>query len=219
MVPGDGFEPSPAGPQPAALPLSYARDMRWPSRGYGAIGTSAQNRSQQQRHKGIGRVEFVRRKAQGHQDRQKGDLLRGRAVAQVWAGVEPIDRPEKILHQVGHRHSPHRSIRVFPGDAKRGLPDRDLSDRLQRENSSAVSCFTFGFPRMRHGAPHRRRDDPTATASQETTMFAKTLIAALVLAGTSLTFVASASAAPKQQGPSQAEQSYLSDRHNPADTN
>ncbi|HYS48212.1 MAG TPA: hypothetical protein VEM36_05470 [Xanthobacteraceae bacterium] len=50
-------------------------------------------------------------------------------------------------------------------------------------------------------------------------MFAKTLIAALVLAGTSLTFVASASAAPKQQGPSQAEQSYLSDRHNPTDTN
>ena len=50
-------------------------------------------------------------------------------------------------------------------------------------------------------------------------MFAKTLIAALVLAGTSLTFVASASAAPKQQGSWQAEQNYLMERHNPTDTN
>ena len=52
-------------------------------------------------------------------------------------------------------------------------------------------------------------------------MFAKstkTVVAALVLAGTSLTFVANAHAAPVNTQ-SQAEQSYKKDRHNPTDTN
>jgi hypothetical protein len=53
-------------------------------------------------------------------------------------------------------------------------------------------------------------------------MFTKTLIAALVLAGVSLTFVANASAAPTK-APAQAEQSYF-DRasnggHHEGDTN
>jgi hypothetical protein len=52
---------------------------------------------------------------------------------------------------------------------------------------------------------------------QETTMFAKTLIAALVLTGVSLTFVADASAGPAK-APSQAEQSWLNRASNP-DTN
>ena len=52
-------------------------------------------------------------------------------------------------------------------------------------------------------------------------MFAKstkTVVAALVLAGTSLTFVANAHAAPVNTQ-SQAEQSYKKDRHNATDTN
>jgi hypothetical protein len=48
-------------------------------------------------------------------------------------------------------------------------------------------------------------------------MFAKTLIAALVLAGTSLTFVVNASAGPAK-APSQAEQTWMNRASNP-DTN
>jgi hypothetical protein len=63
---------------------------------------------------------------------------------------------------------------------------------------------------------------PAAETPQETTMFTKTLIAALVLTGVSLTFVADASAAPTK-APAQGEQIYF-DRasnggHQPGDTN
>jgi acetoin utilization deacetylase AcuC-like enzyme len=63
---------------------------------------------------------------------------------------------------------------------------------------------------------------PAADAPQETTMFTKTLIAALVLTGVSLTFVADASAGPTKALP-QAEQNYF-DRasnggHHAGDTN
>ena len=49
-------------------------------------------------------------------------------------------------------------------------------------------------------------------------MFAKTLIAALVLAGASLTIVSNAYAGPGQAS-YQGEQSYMKDRHSPSDTN
>jgi hypothetical protein len=52
-------------------------------------------------------------------------------------------------------------------------------------------------------------------------MFAKTtktLVAALVLAGASITFVANASAAPTPKGPSEAEQRWMDRASNP-DTN
>jgi hypothetical protein len=54
------------------------------------------------------------------------------------------------------------------------------------------------------------------------TMFAKStkvLVAALVLAGTSLTFVANASARPTQGGWSQGSDSYMQERHDPTNTN
>jgi hypothetical protein len=60
-----------------------------------------------------------------------------------------------------------------------------------------------------------------AETPKETTMFAKTLIAALVLAGTSLAFVADASAATKPAqapGLSQFEQGWMDRASNP-DTN
>jgi hypothetical protein len=60
---------------------------------------------------------------------------------------------------------------------------------------------------------------PAAEAPTETTMFAKTLVAALVLAGASLTFIADASAKPTQQPQPRAEQGYMADRHSPSDTN
>jgi hypothetical protein len=53
-------------------------------------------------------------------------------------------------------------------------------------------------------------------------MFAKStkvLIAALVLAGTSLTFVANASARPTYGGWSQGGESYMQERHDPTNTN
>jgi hypothetical protein len=53
-------------------------------------------------------------------------------------------------------------------------------------------------------------------------MFAKTtkvLVAALVLAGTSLAFVANASAAPRQSGWSQSDDSYMRERVDPTNTN
>jgi len=50
-------------------------------------------------------------------------------------------------------------------------------------------------------------------------MFAKTLIIALVLAGASLSFIGNLSAAPQRAGGWQPDQSYLSERHNPTDTN
>jgi Spy/CpxP family protein refolding chaperone len=53
-------------------------------------------------------------------------------------------------------------------------------------------------------------------------MFAKTtkvLVTALLLVGTSLTLVASASAAPAQPGWSQPDESYMKDRHDPTNTN
>ncbi len=55
-------------------------------------------------------------------------------------------------------------------------------------------------------------------------MFAKStkvLVAALVLAATSLTFVANASARPSQSGWSQGggDNSYMSERHDPTNTN
>jgi hypothetical protein len=56
------------------------------------------------------------------------------------------------------------------------------------------------------------------------TMFAKStkvLVAALVLAATSLTFVANASAAPGQPGWSRGggDESYMRERHDPTNTN
>jgi hypothetical protein len=50
-------------------------------------------------------------------------------------------------------------------------------------------------------------------------MFAKTLIIALVLAGASLSFIGNVSAAPVRGDAWQAHQGYMSDRHNPTDTN
>jgi hypothetical protein len=50
-------------------------------------------------------------------------------------------------------------------------------------------------------------------------MFAKTLILALVLAGASLSFIGNLSAAPVRGDGWQPAQNYMSDRHNPADTN
>ena len=54
-------------------------------------------------------------------------------------------------------------------------------------------------------------------------MFAKStkvLVAALVLAATSLTFVANASARPSESGWNQgATESYMRDRHDPTNTN
>ena len=53
-------------------------------------------------------------------------------------------------------------------------------------------------------------------------MFAKTtkaLVTALVLAGASLTLIGNASAGPNHGGWSQNQDSYMRDRHNPADTN
>jgi hypothetical protein len=58
---------------------------------------------------------------------------------------------------------------------------------------------------------------PAAVEPLETTMFTKTLIAALVLAGATITFVADASAAPTK-APSQAEQNWMNRASNP-DTN
>jgi hypothetical protein len=57
---------------------------------------------------------------------------------------------------------------------------------------------------------------------KETAMFAKTtkvVVTALVLAGTSLAFVANASAAAGQPGWSQSSDSYMKDRHDPTNTN
>jgi hypothetical protein len=54
------------------------------------------------------------------------------------------------------------------------------------------------------------------------TMFAKStkiLVAALVLAGTSLTFVANASAGPGRNGWSPGGESYMQDRGNATNTN
>jgi phosphomannomutase len=48
-------------------------------------------------------------------------------------------------------------------------------------------------------------------------MFAKTLILALVLAGASLTFIGNVSATPARDW--QPTHNYMSERHNPADTN
>ncbi len=59
---------------------------------------------------------------------------------------------------------------------------------------------------------------PVADAPQEPTMFAKTLIAALVLAGASLAIVSNAYAGPGQAS-YQGDQSYMKDRHSPSDTN
>jgi hypothetical protein len=50
-------------------------------------------------------------------------------------------------------------------------------------------------------------------------MFAKTLIAALVLAGTSLSFATNASAAPARHPAPPVGDSYMQDRHAPTDTN
>lgn len=50
-------------------------------------------------------------------------------------------------------------------------------------------------------------------------MFARSLLALLVLAGASLTFVGSASAATSRAGTWQTDNSYMVERHNPADTN
>jgi hypothetical protein len=50
-------------------------------------------------------------------------------------------------------------------------------------------------------------------------MFAKTLILALVLAGASLSFIGNLSAAPVRGDSWQPAQNYLSDRHNPTNTN
>jgi hypothetical protein len=58
---------------------------------------------------------------------------------------------------------------------------------------------------------------PAADTPRETTMFTKTLIAALVLAGVSLSLVANASAGPTK-APSQAEQNWFNRASNP-DTN
>jgi hypothetical protein len=49
--------------------------------------------------------------------------------------------------------------------------------------------------------------------------FAKVLIAALVLAGTSLAFVADASARPTQGGWQGGGESYMQDRHDATNTN
>ena len=47
----------------------------------------------------------------------------------------------------------------------------------------------------------------------------KTLVLALVLAGASLSFIGNLSAAPVRGDGWQPAQNYMSDRHNPADTN
>ena len=50
--------------------------------------------------------------------------------------------------------------------------------------------------------------------------FTKVIVAALVLAATSLTFVANASAGPRDSGWSQSgTEAYMRDRHNSTDTN
>jgi hypothetical protein len=49
-------------------------------------------------------------------------------------------------------------------------------------------------------------------------MFAKTFILALVLAGTSLSFIGNLSAAPARGG-WQPTHNYMSERHDPTDTN
>lgn len=61
-------------------------------------------------------------------------------------------------------------------------------------------------------------DDPAALAPKEISMF-RTLALALVLAGVSLSFIGSASAAPARGDVWQPSQNYMRDRHNPADTN
>ena len=50
-------------------------------------------------------------------------------------------------------------------------------------------------------------------------MFARNFLALLVLAGASLAFVGNASAATSRSYTWQPENSYMAERHNPADTN
>jgi len=50
-------------------------------------------------------------------------------------------------------------------------------------------------------------------------MLARSFLALLVLAGASLAFVGNASAATGRANTWQPDNSYMSDRHNPADTN
>jgi hypothetical protein len=87
-----------------------------------------------------------------------------------------------------------------------------------QEKSPTVNWLTPDFAWSRHGCAHGRRDRPAATDPKETTMF-KTLVAVVVLAGASLSFIANASAAPKHYGASQPEWNYFTERHNPTDTN
>jgi hypothetical protein len=81
-----------------------------------------------------------------------------------------------------------------------------------------VSRFTVIIDETREGL----RDgwaDPAARDPTETSMFAKTLILALALAGVSLGFIGNVSAAPVRGDAWQSWQNYQMDRHNPADTN
>jgi hypothetical protein len=71
------------------------------------------------------------------------------------------------------------------------------------------------------GLGHGVRDgwnDPAALTQTEPPMF-KTLVLALVLAGASLSFIGNLSAAPVRGDGWQPAQNYMSDRHNPTDTN
>jgi hypothetical protein len=73
---------------------------------------------------------------------------------------------------------------------------------------------------MRHGV-HDGRDGPPRNPT-ETTMFAKTLVLALVLAGPSLAFVADASARPSPGGWQAAGRqgdTTRPERHDPTNTN
>jgi hypothetical protein len=86
-----------------------------------------------------------------------------------------------------------------------------------RENGRSVSRFTVIVAPIRHGARDgwmTGRPDP-----RETPMFAKTLILALALAGVSLGFIGSVSAAPARGDVWQPSQNYMQDRHDPTNTN
>jgi hypothetical protein len=87
-----------------------------------------------------------------------------------------------------------------------------------RENFRTVSRFTVIVAAIRHG-PRNGWNDPAGPDPTETPMFARTLVIALALAGVSLGFIGSVSAAPVRGNAWQPGQTYPLERHDPTNTN
>jgi hypothetical protein len=112
-----------------------------------------------------------------------------------------------------------REANVVEDQRLNGVDREYLKIQSRLEIARVRAASQSNSPR---GAIVQAPDDgiiPIVAPRREPPMFAKTLIAALVLAGTSLSFATNASAAPKRQPAPPVGDSYMQERHAPTDTN